>query len=149
DITQAEHTFVFTDVPEAPVPSLLRGFSAPVKLSYPYSRDQLLTLMRRDSDGFCRWDAGQQLAVAALNDLMAAYRGGTPLQLEPRLITALGELLDDDSLDPAMVALMLTLPSEAYLAELATEIDVEAIHHVRWFARTQIATQLHDKLWRR
>lgn len=151
DVTASEQQFVFTDIPEAPVPSLLRGFSAPVKLAYPYSRDELMTLMRRDSDGFCRWDAGQQLAVAALGDVMVAYRRGdtldSDLQLDARLIAAFTDLLADETLDPAMVALMLTLPTEAYLAELATEIDVEAIHVARQFARTQIATQLQDVLW--
>src|SRR5690606_37169969 len=67
DITEAEQRFVFTDIPERPVPSLLRGFSAPVKLVFPYTRDELMFLMQRDSDGFCRWDATQQLAVAALS----------------------------------------------------------------------------------
>ncbi|MET0378097.1 MAG: aminopeptidase N [Spongiibacteraceae bacterium] len=151
DVTLSEQQFVFTDIPEVPVPSLLRGFSAPVKLVYPYSRDELMTLMRRDSDGFCRWDAGQQLAVAALGDVMAAYRRSKTLQLDARLITAFSDLLadlsTDDTLDPAMVALMLTLPTEAYLAELATEVDVEAIHVARQFAREQIASQLQDILW--
>jgi aminopeptidase N len=147
DVTAAEQQFVFTDVPEAPVPSLLRAFSAPVKLQYPYTRDELMTLLRSDSDGFCRWDAGQQLAVAALGDLMTAYRRGDTLQLDARLVTAFADLLADDSLDPAMVALMLTLPTEAYLAELATEIDVEAIHVARQFAREQIAAQLQPTLW--
>lgn len=147
DVTEREQQFVFADIPETPVPSLLRGFSAPVKLSYPYSRDELTTLMRRDSDGFCRWDAGQQLAVAALTDVMRTYRNNEPLVLDQRLAIAFKDLLSDETLDPAMVALMLTLPSEAYLAELASEIDVEAIHAARLFARKQLAAELKDVLW--
>jgi aminopeptidase N len=73
DITETQQKFVFTQIPEHPVPSLLRGFSAPVKLQFPYSRADLLFLMSRDSDGFCRWDAGQPLAVAALQDMVEAY----------------------------------------------------------------------------
>jgi aminopeptidase N len=143
ELTEAEHTFVFTDLPERPVPSLLRGFSAPVKLHYPYSRDDLMLLMSRDSDGFCRWDAGQQLAVAALDDLMLGQA-----VLEPRLIEAFAMLLADESLDPAMVALMLTLPSEAYLAEIAESVDPLAIHAARDRARRQIAEALEPALWR-
>ena len=148
DVTELEQHFVFTDIPEQPVPSLLRGFSAPVKLHYPYTRDELMTLMRRDSDGFCRWDAGQQLAVAVLNDLQAVYRRGETLLVDARLIAAYRDLLADEALDPAMVALMLTLPSEAYLAELAGEVDIEAIHATRLFARRFIATELQAELWR-
>jgi aminopeptidase N len=148
DVTAVEQQFVFIDIPEQPVPSLLRGFSAPVKLSFPYTRDQLALLMRRDSDGFCRWDAAQQFAVAALNDMIAAYQHGGDMQLDARLLTAYADLLADDTLDPAMVALMLTLPSEAYLAEIYDVVDVPAIHAARDAARLQIAQHLRDALWR-
>ena len=147
DITQAEQHFTFTGVGEKPVPSLLRGFSAPVKLHFPYSRDELTFLMSRDSDGFCRWDAGQQLAVAALGDMIAAHRRGEAMVLDQRLIDACAGLLADRSLDPAMVALMLTLPSEAYLAEISDEVDVAAIHAARQEARCQLAKALRDDLW--
>ena len=75
-VTEAEQRFVFVEVPEQPLPSLLRGFSAPVKLSFPYSRDQLLFLMQHDSDGFNRWEAGQQLSVAV------SARARTQLELK-------------------------------------------------------------------
>lgn len=146
DITQAEQQFIFTQILEAPVPSLLCGFSAPVKLQFPYSRDELLVLMQRDSDGFCRWDAGQQLAVAVLHDMVAAYQRGAPMQIDKRLLVAFEDLLTDAALDPAMVALMLSLPSEAYLAEIATVADVAALHAARQAARLQIATALREPL---
>jgi aminopeptidase N len=148
DVTEPEQVFVFTDVPEKPVPSLLRGFSAPVRLHYPYTRDELLLLMRSDSDGFCRWDAGQQLAVAALRDMMQAWRCGEAMLLDRRVIDAFATLLSDETLDPAMVALMLTLPTEAYLAEISDEVDVWAIHQARDVARQQIAQALEGELWR-
>ncbi len=148
DITEPEQVFVFTDIPERPVPSLLRGFSAPVRLHYPYTRDELLLLMRSDSDGFCRWDAGQQLAVMALRDMMQAWRDGGEMSLDRRVIDAFAALLADDSLDPAMVALMLTLPTEAYLAEISDEADVFAIHAARDAARQQIAQALESEFWR-
>jgi len=139
---QAQQQFVFENMPCKPVPSLLRGFSAPVILSYPYSRDQLMFLMSHDSDGFNRWDAGQQLAVQVIQGLMADYRADRDLVLDQRLVEAYRQTLADPTLDPAMVAKLLTLPSEAYLAQLADEIDVDAIHHVRRFVRTTLAERL-------
>ncbi|WP_226506661.1 aminopeptidase N [Pseudomonas sp. MWU16-30317] len=148
-VTEAEQTFTFVGIKAKPLPSLLRGFSAPVKLSFPYDRDQLMFLMQHDSDGFNRWDAGQQLSVQVLQDLIGQYQSGAPLVLDPRLITALGTVLDNEELDAAMVAEMLSLPGEAYLAEISEVADVDAIHAAREFARLQLAEQLHDKLWRR
>src|SRR5690606_40967570 len=100
-------------LPIWPLPSLLRGFSAPVKMHFPYSRDQLMFLMQHDSDGFNRWEAGQQLAVLVLQELIGQQQRGEALVLDRRLIDALGTLLNNDTLDQAMVAEMLSLPSEA------------------------------------
>ncbi|MEJ2443576.1 MAG: aminopeptidase N [Exilibacterium sp.] len=164
EVTQAEQTFVFNGVKEKPVPSLLRGFSAPVKLHYDYSREDLVVLMSRDSDGFCRWDASQQLGVAVLEDVMAAYRAeGGPsayssrsadslssadsgLNVDPLLLEAYRRILVDESLDKAMVALMLELPSEAYLSEIAARVDVESIHHARRYVRAVVAESLRGEL---
>ena len=156
DVTQAEQRFTFIDIPERPVPSLLRGFSAPVKLQFPYSRDELMFLMSRDSDGFCRWDAGQQLALATLNDMIAAQtiseqQRGAQATVDARLLDAFSALLaavskENGALDPAMVALMLALPSEAYLAETSEVVDVAAIHAARQSARLQIARALREPL---
>ncbi|MGE8353056.1 MAG: aminopeptidase N [Pseudomonas protegens] len=148
-VTEAEQTFTFVDIAEHPLPSLLRGFSAPVKLSFPYNRDQLMFLMQHDSDGFNRWDAGQQLAVQVLQELIAQHQQGQALVMDKRLVTALGTVLADDSLDQAMVAEMLSLPGEAYLTEISEVADVEAIHAAREFARQQLADSLFDALWKR
>ncbi len=146
DVTQAEQKFIFVDIPEQPVPSLLRGFSAPVKLHFPYSRDELMFLMSRDSDGFCRWDAGQQLALVMLDDMITAQQNNMEAVIDVRVIDAFKTLLDDQQLDPAMVALMLTLPGEAYLAEVRDVVDVAAIHRARQSARLQIARALREPL---
>ncbi len=144
DVTEVEQQFCFDNVMERPVPSLLRGFSAPVKLAFDYSRDDLITIMSRDSDGFSRWDAAQQLGVQVLNEMMAtAVRGETPT-VDTRLIEAYRTVLADHSLDPAMVALTLALPTESYLAELADVADVHAIHAARSQARQQLAEALAD-----
>lgn len=148
-VTEAEQTFTFVDIAEQPLPSLLRGFSAPVKLSFPYNRDQLMFLMQHDSDGFNRWDAGQQLSVQVLQELIGQHQKGQPLVLDQRLITALGTVLADTSLDQAMIAEMLSLPGEAYLTEISEVADVDAIHAAREFVRKQLADSLFDGLWAR
>ncbi|MBX8570353.1 aminopeptidase N [Pseudomonas cichorii] len=148
-VTEAEQTFTFVDIAEKPLPSLLRGFSAPVKLSFPYDRDQLMFLMQHDSDGFNRWEAGQQLSVQVLQELIAQHQQGQPLVMDQRLVTALGTVLADEQLDQAMVAEMLSLPGEAYLTEISEVADVDAIHGAREFARQQIADNLFDGLWSR
>lgn len=145
-ITEAEQTFTFEGIAEQPLPSLLRGFSAPVKLSFPYSRDQLMFLMQHDSDGFNRWEAGQQLSVQVLQELIGQYQRGEELALDQRLVEALRTLLLDESLDQAMVAEMLSLPGEAYLTEISDVADVEAIHEAREFARLQLAAALYAPL---
>ncbi|PTV61105.1 aminopeptidase N [Pseudomonas putida] len=148
-VTEAEQTFTFQGIQAKPLPSLLRGFSAPVKLSFPYDRDQLMFLMQHDSDGFNRWEAGQQLSVQVLQELIGQHQRGEALKLDQRLITALGTVLGNESLDPAMVAEMLSLPGEAYLTEISQVADVDAIHAAREFARQQIAEHLFDALWAR
>ena len=148
-VTEAEQTFTFEAIAEKPLPSLLRGFSAPVKLSFPYSRDQLMFLMQHDSDGFNRWEAGQQLSVQVLQELIGQHQGGEALVLDQRLVAALRTLLEDESLDQAMVAEMLSLPGEAYLTEISEVADVEAIHAAREFARKALADALFAPLWAR
>jgi aminopeptidase N len=148
-IDQAEQVLTFVDVTERPLPSLLRGFSAPVKLSFPYSRDQLMFLMQHDSDGFNRWEAGQQLSVQVLQELIGQYQRGETLVLDQRLVSALRSVLQNEQLDQAMVAEMLSLPGEAYLTEISEVADVEAIHAAREFARQQLAEALFDLLWQR
>ncbi|OMH25299.1 aminopeptidase N [Motiliproteus sp. MSK22-1] len=143
-LKEQSQTFTFENIPSKPVPSLLRGFSAPVKLCYNYSREDLVFLMSHDSDGFNRWEAGQKLSVDIIQGLIADYRAGREGVLDSLLVDAFRKVLSDRSLDQAMVAKVLLLPSEAYLGELAEEIDVEAIHNVREFVRKSLATQLQD-----
>ena len=144
-LTDDEQTFIFTEVAEAPVPSLLRDFSAPVKLHYPYSREDLAFLLTHDSDGFNRWDAGQRLAMLALDDLIAAHRNGVEKVMDGRVVDAFRTLLTSSMDDKAVLAEMLTLPSEAYIAEQQPIVDVDAIHAAREFVRQSLALALRDE----
>ena len=143
ELTEASHTFEFRGIESRPVPSLLRQFSAPVRVHYPWTREQLLFLMSYDPDGFNRWDAGQRLAVDVIQSLVGAPRDA---DIDSRLVTAYRHLLSDSSLDQALVAKMLNLPSEAYLIELADSADVPAIHEARERVLTYLAISLRPEL---
>jgi aminopeptidase N len=143
--TEAEQSFTFVDVPSAPVPSLLRGFSAPVKLS-GVSRERLRFLAAHDTDPFVRWESGQQYATGLLLDLVAALRRGAPLTIDPALIEAMGATLALGDADPAFAAEAMSLPSETFLADQMQVADIDAVHAVRERARAAIGTGLHDAL---
>jgi aminopeptidase N len=145
EVTQTHQQLIIENIDEAPVPSLLRELSAPVKLEYAYSKDQLIHLMANDSDGFNRWDAGQKLSFELLEKLTADSHHQRPLEMDSQLIDAYKSLLTDASLDPAMVALMLQLPSEAQLHEEATLIHADAIHSARLFVRQALADSLSEE----
>jgi len=152
ELKEKEQTFVFTQVYEKPVPSLLRGFSAPVRLAFDYTRDDYLRIMLKDNDTFCRWDAGQQLAVSIMQDIIYRYQKQNyedieSLSIDFRLLIGLRSVLDDPTMDEAMKALMLTLPSEKYLAEISDVIDVRAIHDARQYLLRFIASELQNELW--
>ncbi|QJQ95321.1 MULTISPECIES: aminopeptidase N [Halomonadaceae] len=144
-LREEEQHFVFTDIAEAPVPSLLRGFSAPVKLRFPYGREDLAFLLQHDSDGFNRWDAGQRLAMLALDDLIAAHRNGVEKVMDVRVIDAFRGLLTSPADDKAVLAEMLMLPSEAYIAEQQPMVDVDAIHAARHFVEQSLVVALRDE----
>ena len=146
EITEASQQLVIENIKQEPVPSLLRGFSAPVKLDYDYSPEQLAHLMANDSDGFNRWDACQTLCLAVLTQLIDDSKHDRPMTVDGELVEAFKALLTDTSLDPAMVALMLQLPSESLLHEEAEIIYVDAIHDARLFMRTALAGCLMDEL---
>jgi aminopeptidase N len=153
DVTEKSQDFVFTGVDTKPVPSLLRGFSAPVKLQTNYTRDDLLFLMSNDTDGFNRWNCAQQLSVDVMEELLIEYRAGRGLKLDPRVVSAFSGVVDsciercqaDEEQDKAAVAQLLTLPSEAYMSELAQQIDVVGIHSVREFVANTLALELKEK----
>jgi aminopeptidase N len=143
-LTQAEQTFTFHDIDEPPVPSLLRGFSAPVQLDDGLGDDELLVLLAHDSDAFNRWDAGQRLA---LRRLLAALQGAGALTLDTAFMDTMRGVLRAPGLDPAFKEMVLTLPSESLLAEHLAVVDPQAIHAVREQALDALAEQLHDD-WR-
>jgi aminopeptidase N len=144
-LTRAEQTFVFTDVPENPVPSLLRGFSAPVQLRYEYTDAELTHLMAYDSDAFNRWEAGQALTTRVLLDGVERIRKARDMEIPQAFTEAIGRLITDGSRDPAFAAECLQLPSEGYLAELMEVADPEAIAAARLQFMRDIATKYRTR----
>lgn len=141
-LTQAEQTFVFENIAEAPVLSGNRGFTAPIWFKADYTPEQRALLMAKDSDLFNRWDAGQQFATAILLALIRDENAPIP----PAFIKALKGYLTDEMPDKAFVAKAFILPSERMLAEQVAVIDVDAIHRAREALRRRIATELKAEL---
>jgi aminopeptidase N len=141
-LTEGEQSWVFEGVPETPVPSLMRGFSAPVTLHYPYSRSELLTLLAHDIDPFNRWESAQRLC---LDVAVHALHLNQPPELGSELIEALRQVLRHPQLDAAFKELVLTLPSETYIGEQLESVDPQKVHAVRESLRAQLAAALHDE----
>ncbi|KHN53625.1 aminopeptidase N [Dickeya fangzhongdai] len=146
NVTEAEQTFVFDDVPSQPVPSLLREFSAPVKLNYPWIDEQLTFLMRHASNAFSRWDAAQSLLANYIRLNVARYQQKQPLSLPMHVVDAFRGVLLDDQLDPMLASQILSLPSENEMAELFDVIDPDAIAAVRQSLVQTLAQEMADEL---
>ena len=142
-LTDAQQSITFQNVAEAPVPSILRGFSAPVVLDFDYSDAQLLALLANDTDAFNRWEAGQRLALrSAINSIAAPADSTSATPLNDAYIAAMRAVLRHPTLDAAFKELVLTLPSETYIAEQLDVVDPQRIHAVREAMRLQLATAL-------
>ena len=140
-LTEAEQVFTFDGIAAEPVPSLLRGFSAPVILDDALDDDALRVLLAHDGDAFVRWEAGQRLA---LRRMLAALPAGASDRLDDGFVDAMRAVLRHPTLDPAFKALALTLPGEAYVAEQLEPYDPLRIHAVRESMRDQLAQALAD-----
>jgi aminopeptidase N len=140
-LDQAEQSFTFEGIAQPPVHSLLRGFSAPVRLDDGLDDAQRLVLLAHDSDPFNRWEAGQQLM---LSRLLAAIHSGQAPVLDAPLADALRRTLHDTTLDPAFKAQLLNPPPEGYIAEQLSQADPQRIHAVREQWRALMAAQLHE-----
>ncbi|MFO7639957.1 MAG: aminopeptidase N [Candidatus Competibacteraceae bacterium] len=145
EVRESEQTFRFVDVPVRPVPSLLRGFSAPVKWIITESGPDLRFRLAHDRDDFNRWDAGQTLAIRAILTLVEDRRQGREWALPESFSAAFGQALGSGA-DPALLAHVLTLPGEGYLAEQMTVVDVDGIHAAHDFVRRTLAARLRDSL---
>ncbi|WP_338569550.1 aminopeptidase N [Erwinia billingiae] len=145
NVVEEFQSFVFDNVYFQPVPSLLREFSAPVKLDYNWSDAQLTFLMRHARNDFARWDAAQSLMATYIKLNVARQQQGLPLSLPLHVADAFRAVLLEENSDPALMALILTLPSENEIAELFETIDPQAISDVRESLVRLLATELADE----
>ena len=145
ELKNENETFTFINVKHAPLFSLNRGFTSPVKIHSHYTNDELAFLFAHDSDEFNRWEAGQTLAMNTLLDLVNAIQNKQPLSLADNVITAFRNTLTNPQLDKALIAQAMTLPSESYLADQCDVVDVDAIHQARTFMRNEIAKALRNE----
>ena len=142
ELTETQQTFTFEQIPTKPVVSLLRGFSAPVKLQMSRSLEEQAFLLCHDSDTFNRWEAGQQLASQIILGLVADQQNHRELQVKPIIIDVFKQLLEQTWDDLSYLSLLLSLPAESYLAELMPIIDVTAIHAARELVKLTLAKNL-------
>ncbi|MDA1099434.1 MAG: aminopeptidase N [Proteobacteria bacterium] len=146
DLSSLDMVVRFEGVAAAPVPSINRGFSAPIRVRQELSQGTQAFLMAHDSDPFNRWEAGQQYAATLLGAMAAAYGAGREAPIDDGFIAALRQTLTDPALDPAFVTLACQLPSEQYLAEQMDRADPVAIHQAREALRAAIARALREDL---
>jgi aminopeptidase N len=148
-LTETSQTLRFVDLDAEPVPSILREFSAPVLLEHDYSDTQLRTLLAHDTDPFNRWEASQRLGLKLA---LAFIRSDAPAAgsrvLDSAFVDAMRSVLRHPALDAAFKELVLTIPSETYMAEQLDVVDPQRIHAVREAMREQLARELHhDWQW--
>ena len=152
ELTAEEQSFEFVNVTAQPIPSLLRHFSAPVKIEYDYTAEELAFLMAHDSDEFNRWNAGQQLAMQLLHKLIEQYIKNQCFNLEPVSTLYSGfsgaflKLLRADNIDLNFKAAALILPSENYIAGTLSVVDPIAVHEARRFISLSLASEHGDAL---
>lgn len=144
-LNQAEQSFVFTHVEQKPILSLLRGFSAPVKLRFDRPDKELAFCMAHDADEFNRWDVGQQLACRIILSLIENIRAEKALSIPSYFVDACQYTFSNTELDKALIARALSMPSHAYVAEQMDEIDVDAIHQSLLFVHKYLGKNLQDK----
>jgi aminopeptidase N len=146
DVRAQREQFTFVGIDAPPVPSLLRGFSAPVRLEFPYSDRELAFLAAHDSDPVNRWDAAQRTFVTALLWLARERRAGRALALPAAVEHVFGALLADEASDPALIALALTAPDPAYVAAMEATIDVDGVIDARCHLVQALAARYRAEL---
>ncbi len=147
EVTKHIETFVFDHIPEAPIPSINRYFSAPVRIHTPYTHQDLMFLMAHDSDEFNRWEAGQELGCQLMLHMLAQLDDGDEFDVDPGYIDAYGVLLSDHKLDQALKAMALIPPTEDALGQRQNIIDFDGNHVIREYTCQQLAKAHQDKFW--
>jgi aminopeptidase N len=147
ELRSAEQTFTFVDVPARPASSLLRGFSAPVRLESDCTDADLLLRMAHDSDSYCRWDAAQSLAQRRILAVYEELGRGAPPALDAAFVEAFGRALGSDA-EPALLAQALALTAETVISDRIDDVDPPRVHEARNFVEAELA-RVHRALFER
>ncbi len=148
-LKEGQQTFTFENIPSRPVPSILRGLSAPVKLKTDLSDDDLRFLMVHDSDGFNRWESGHTLSLRLLNGIIDKIEGGEGGMVDPAYVSSFGDMLDQafrPETDKALLARSLALPDMAIIGQHRKVVNTDAIHQAREIVTMILADQFKDVL---
>lgn len=145
-LTEKEQRFTFKNVKQKPLPSILRGYSAPVKVDIEWCQEDLALLIQHDNDAFSRWDAAETLHMQSLLSMADGLQRNGEANLDPLVVTTYRNIIEDVNLDPGFAAELLSLPSENYLCEQTDPVIVEAIHEALLLSRRTLATELTDCL---
>ena len=146
EITKSKEVFTFINVKHKPMLSLLRDFSAPVRLNYLYSDEELLWLFQYDNDPFARWEAGQVFARRLIFNLVKDYRQKKLLKLDNRFVESFQKVIQGPHKDHGYAATLLILPTETYLLQLMKNLDIEVLHTVRQFVKKELTKALISDL---
>lgn len=141
ELRETSQTFSFKGLEKKPLVSLLREFSAPIILRHEASQEELISLLRFESDGFAKWDAGQKLAS---NCIAEFYNTSTQTKVNDALMTAYAHVLQDNAIDPALRAELLTPPGFEEVAAGFAQIDVSSLETAREAFRSQLGIALFD-----
>ncbi|PIA34216.1 hypothetical protein AQUCO_03800066v1 [Aquilegia coerulea] len=141
-VKKKEEEFVFSNISERPIPSILRGYSAPIRLESDLTDSDLLFLLAHDSDEFNRWEAGQVLARKIMLNLVADFQQSKPLILDAKFVDGIKSMLCDPSLDKEFIAKAITLPGAGEIMDMMEVADPDAVHAVRSFIRKHLASEL-------
>ncbi len=150
ELRNEEESFVIEDLPEKPVLSLLRGFSAPVKVKSWQERKQIAFLMANDSDPFNRWDAAFRLSESVILEITTMLQKGEQPVVDRLFVDGVKQILDDAGSDKSLLGMALTLPEENYLAQQMKVIDPDNLHRAREYVRQELAATLQtefSKVW--
>ncbi|MDF1689710.1 MAG: aminopeptidase N [Cycloclasticus sp.] len=147
ELTETEQSLTFKNIPAEPIPSILRGFSAPVKLQQTLSLEQNIHLFKHDSDPFNRWEAGQNCLTTLIFNAVNAIQKKQVIPAVPNiLIDAYRAILQTPLTDLAYQSLLLSLPAKAYLAEQMNTIDIDALYQAHRAIKKALSISLSD-LW--
>jgi len=148
NVCKAKHQFRFAKIPTEPTPSLLRGFSAPIKIEAPYNKENLIFLLKHDTDEFIIWSSTQTLFINEIKRLQRELKEERQLIIDPILLEALKVALENTQRDPALTAKIITIVSMAYVLEFLPCADVEQIMKVLRYLRKTIAEHLEQSLYK-